>query len=110
MKAEVISPFKDKENEFKRYVAGDEFKASEERVNTLHRLGFLEEGSEEEEEEEQKEPSVLDGSIADVEKGVTTDFGEEALNELLAQEAEDKNRKGVKEHIEGLLAKFEESE
>jgi hypothetical protein len=96
MDAKVIKRFRDK-NSKKVYSSGDKYQGSKERVEFLQNKGFLEKPL-------QKDPSLLDGNVGEVTAVITADLGKEELEKLLQEETNDKNRKGVIEHIEGLLA------
>lgn len=96
MEAKVIRRFRDKDSK-KVYSIGDNYQGSETRVNFLKKEGFLEKSI-------QKEPSLLDGNVGEVTAAITADLGKEELEKLLQEEKEGKERKGVIEHIEGLLS------
>lgn len=53
--------------------------------------------------ETQETQSLLDGTVEQVKAAITDDANEEELNALLAEEQAGKNRKGVVDHINGLL-------
>ncbi|WP_099157275.1 hypothetical protein [Virgibacillus ndiopensis] len=104
MKAKVIKAFKDKENDKKRYAANKEFEANEARVKELQRLGYL--GEVVEEKQPEGDPRLA-GNVEET-KNAVEGLDQETLNALLAEEMENKNRKGVTEYIEELLAAFDE--
>ena len=105
MKSNVIKKFRDKndkqkDGKGKLYKVNSIFEASEERINELSQLGYVEK------EKPQNDPR-LDGNVEEV-KAAVEDLGKEELENLLQEEKENKNRKGVIEHIEELIATFEE--
>ena len=52
-----------------------------------------------------KTPSInLEGNIKEVTQSLTKELGDSFLNDVLAEEKANKNRKGVIEHIESLLS------
>lgn len=53
--------------------------------------------------EEDKHDSLLDSTVNEIQDIVTIELGLDKLQELLKDEIEGKNRKGVVEHIESLL-------
>lgn len=105
MKANVIKKFRDKndiqkDGKGKLYKAKSVFEASEERIDELSKLGYVEK------EKPQNDPR-LDGNVEEV-KAIVEGLEKEELETLLAEEKGNKNRKGVVEHIEELIAAFED--
>ena len=105
MKSNVIKKFRDKndkqkDGKGKLYKVNSIFEASEERINELSKLGYVEK------EKPQNDPR-LDGKVEEV-KATVEGLGKEDLENLLTEEKENKNRKGVIEHIEELIAAFED--
>lgn len=98
--------FKDK-NTKKVFPVGALYQSDdEERILFLQEKGYLEKSiplSPEEIEVEQ----LLTQNVDAIRKSILSDMGKEKLNNLLAIEKEDKNRKGVIDHIEGLLKEGE---
>jgi hypothetical protein len=81
-------------NTKKLYPIGAEYKAdSKERAEELTKKGFI----------DKKEESLLDQNVGEVKAAVTSEFSKEQLEELLQQEKDGDNRKGVIEYIESLL-------
>jgi hypothetical protein len=97
MEAIVIQRFRDKDSK-KVHEVDSVYKSSEARVRYLQDKGFLDKT------EKNKEASLLDGNVGEVTEAVTSAISKEELEKLLQEEKNDKNRKGVVEHIEGLLA------
>lgn len=107
MKAKVIKKFRDKnaiqkDGKGKLYTANSNFEASEERINELSKLGYIE-------TEKPQTDARLDGNVEEV-KAAVEGLEKENLEKLLAEEKENKNRKGVVEHIEQLLSANGEGE
>ncbi|MGM8213565.1 hypothetical protein ACLIBH_12380 [Virgibacillus sp. W0430] len=103
MKAKVIKRFRDKKTK-KYYNANDVYESSESRVMEIKSKGYLGEIIEEKVTDER-----LEGNVETVKQNVA-ELDQEELTKLLAEEKENKNRKGVVEHIEQLLSVFEEEE
>lgn len=103
MIAKVIKPFKDKFTK-KIYSPKNKkanvYEGSEERVKYLQQLGYVEV------EEPETDPR-LDGNVEQV-KAALEGIEKEELEKLLVEEKDNKNRKGVIEHIEQLLSNFDE--
>ncbi|MBH0174717.1 hypothetical protein IHV09_14205 [Fictibacillus sp. 23RED33] len=106
MEIKVLKRFKDK-NTKKVFPVGALYQSDdEERILFLQEKGYLEKSiplSPEEIEVEQ----LLTQNVDAIRKSILSDMGKEKLNNLLAIEKEDKNRKGVIDHIEGLLKEGE---
>lgn len=99
MLAKVIKKFRDK-NTKAVFSVGQTYEGSEERVKYLEQLGYVEF------EEPETDPR-LDGNVEQV-KASLEGLDKEELEKLLVEEKENKNRKGVIEHIEQLLSNFDE--
>lgn len=95
MKAKVIKRFRDKQTR-KTYDIGSAFEGKQGRVEYLQQLKYVG-------EEIKEQPSLLDGNVQAAKTSITSDLSQEELIKLLAEENNDKKRKGVIEHIESLL-------
>jgi hypothetical protein len=102
MKAKVIKRFRDKHTK-KTHNLGTFYEGSEDRIQELQGFGWLGQA----EEDAAKINELLDGSIAEV-KTNTEGLSVDDLSELLEQEKYSKNRKGVIEHFESVIATREE--
>lgn len=99
MRNEVIKEFIDKDSK-KRYPVGTSYEtADNKRIAFLQQRGFLIPSF--------SEPGPLDGNIEQAKSKIQAELGKVALDSLLATEKKGKNRKGVIEHIEQLLAEVE---
>jgi hypothetical protein len=98
MKAEVIiNRFRDK-NTKKIYTKDKVYEGSASRVAELQEKGWL--GST---IEEKTSDPLLEGNVEKTKSAITVSLGEEKLRALREEEANDKNRKGVLNHIDSLL-------
>lgn len=97
MKAKVNKRFRDKETK-RVYNVGPKsiFEGKQSRVEELQKLGFLG-------EKVKEEPSLLDGNVSQVTESITSELEKDKLQELLKEEKDKDNRKGVIKHIESLL-------
>lgn len=100
MKYRVIKRFRDKNTKDVYEIDSTYESDNEKRVKELQALGYLG-------EEIEEAPSILDQNVSEVKAAITKDFPKEILQVLLEQEIAGENRKGVKEHIESLLAENE---
>ncbi|KMJ54997.1 hypothetical protein AB685_29600 [Bacillus sp. LL01] len=98
MKARVIKRFRDKFTK-KAHNFGTLYEGSKERIEELQSFGWL---GETEKEATNAHDEHLNGSIAEV-KAKTEGFSVDAFEELLDQEKQSKNRKGVIEYFESMI-------
>ncbi|MYL41820.1 hypothetical protein [Virgibacillus salexigens] len=102
MKAKVIKRFRDKETKkvYSPKSKNSIYEGSEERVKEIASKGYVETPKE--------EASLLDGNVEQVKANITADLSKEELQELLQKETEDKDRTGVKNHLEEVLKEKEQ--
>jgi hypothetical protein len=106
MEIKVLKRFKDK-NTKKVYPVGALYQSNdEERVLFLQDGGYLEKADPPSPEEVEAK-QLLDQNVDSVKKSILSELGKGKLNNLLSVEKGDKNRKGVIDHIEGLLKEGE---
>jgi hypothetical protein len=102
MEIKVLKRFKDK-NTKEVYPEGALYHSDdEERVSFLQEEGYLEQTAPTSPEEVEAR-QLLDQNVDSVKNSILSDFDKVKLNNLLSVEKGNKNRKGVIDHIEGLL-------
>lgn len=100
MKVKVLRLFHDKQNgTFQR--VGTIIDVTEERLQEILTVDM--DNPIVEVIDEDKHDSLLDNTVNEIQEKVTIELGLDKLQELLKDEIEGKNRKGVVEHIESLL-------
>ena len=100
VKAKVIKRFRDKESN-QVFEAKAIFESDEKRINYLQQRGYIGEVVTIDER--------LEGNVDEV-KLAFDGLGQEDLEKLLKEEQENKNRKGIVQHIEQLLSDFKEGD
>lgn len=100
MKVKVLRLFNDKQNGVFQRV-GTTIDVTKERLEEI--LAVDPENPIVEVIDEDKHDSLLDNTVNEIQEKVTIELGLDKLQELLKDEIEGKNRKGVVEHIESLL-------
>jgi hypothetical protein len=99
MEIKVIKRFRDKQtNEV--YLAGALYQSDDKgRISFLQNGGYL--------EKSENQESLLDQNVEEIKGSITADLGKDRLKELFEEEFNSKNRKGVIEHIDGLIKEIE---
>jgi hypothetical protein len=99
MEIKVIKRFRDKETK-EVHAAGAVYQSDDEgRISFLQNSGYL--------EKSEKQKSLLDDNVESIKIAVTPDLGLDEIKALFEEESNGKNRKGVIEHIDGLIKEIE---
>lgn len=93
------------------FVPGTVIEVSKEEADVLVNSGQAELIKKPKNNDDNPKPNkVLSNNVGEVKNAVTKELGEEELKKLLEQEVSGEDRKGVKDHIEDLLAEFKGEE
>lgn len=106
MKVEVLNRFRDKSTH-QIFEVGSLYESSDKaRIDLLVKKGFVKSTN-----VKAKTPTLnLEGNVKEVTSSINLELGRSSLRDALKAEQADKNRKGVTEHIESLLAELDEKE